>query len=682
MVTPSSSLSSDDRITGESDALVRRALESYERGECDRAVDMLLAALIRTGGENRLACCLAELLIDSERFKDALEIISHVPPDARDIRVQELEAFCRLRLEDEEAACRNASRILDENPDSAAAMVVLGLIARRRGDSAGAGEWLRRAATAVPGCGEAFLQLGLLAKDNGAPLEALGYFERALKTAPVSRSAALNYHAQAVALGEVERVEAFLCEHVTAHPLNRRLCFLRIDLLLRMGREQAAMSAIEAALADFGIDGGLLAEAISLRERLSPTEDAAPGEGLRDGVSLCMIVKDEERHLARCLASVRPIVQEVVVVDTGSSDRSREIARAFGARLYDYPWQNDFAAARNRALAKAGCRWILVLDADEAISPADHDRFHKLVHDHCERATAFSVRTRNYTSQMNVVGWQANTGDYPAAEAGSGWFPSDKVRLFPNDPRIRFVQPVHEMVEPTLRRHGIPITACDIPVHHYGKLEEARERQKTWNYRSIQHIKVRYSSGDPAARRELAIQAAQLGNHEEALALWQQLIAGGLETAEAHVNMGTALWNLGRYRDAVRSAETAVRIDPSMKEARFNLAIAELHCGNSGRAARVLERLQQRHPRYAAGQFLLVAAYGCRSEHEKAQAALAALKSTPLGAHLAVSFLDLARRLESAGQKAFARQVAEVALRGGVSGTELQRWLDERALNG
>jgi hypothetical protein len=365
-----------------------------------------------------------------------------------------------------------------------------------------------------------------------------------------------------------------------------------------------------------------------------------------------------------------------VILDPGSTDRTADIARAFGARLYGHPWENDFAQARNAALSRAGGSWVLVLDADEVIAAADHERFRETVRGHRGRAAAFSIRTRNYTSQMNVVGWQANTGVYPIEEAGAGWFPSDKVRLFSNDPRIRFSQPVHEMVEPSLRENDIPVMKLAVPVHHYGKLAEELSQRKTRIYHAIESDKLAKSPADPAALRELAIQAAQLGRHAEALALWERLLDGGFETAEGHVNMGTALWNLGRYDAAVRSAEAAIRIDPGMKEARFNLAMAELHCGRAERAAGILERLLQRHPGYAAGQFLLSAAWGCIGELRKAQAAIQPLRASALGAHLSVSFLDLARRLDSARRKAYARAVCAVAVTGGFADADMRAWLD------
>src|SRR5207249_480278 len=87
-------------------------------------------------------------------------------------------------------------------------------------------------------------------------------------------------------------------------------------------------------------------------------------------LSLCMIVRDEEPRLPSCLESIAPYVDEIVVVDTGSTDRTREVARDWGARVYEMPWPDSFAAARNQSLELARGSWILRMDADDEITPA------------------------------------------------------------------------------------------------------------------------------------------------------------------------------------------------------------------------------------------------------------------------------------------------------------------------
>ena len=92
-------------------------------------------------------------------------------------------------------------------------------------------------------------------------------------------------------------------------------------------------------------------------------------------ISLCMIVKNEERILARCLDSIADLVEEVIIVDTGSSDRTKEIAARYTDKIYDFEWVQDFAAARNFAFAKANMEYIYSADADEVLDEENREAF-------------------------------------------------------------------------------------------------------------------------------------------------------------------------------------------------------------------------------------------------------------------------------------------------------------------
>lgn len=99
-------------------------------------------------------------------------------------------------------------------------------------------------------------------------------------------------------------------------------------------------------------------------------------------INLVMIVKNEERSLRRCLKAVRPLVDEMIIADTGSSDRTVEIAKSMGARVVEFPWVNDFSAARNFALEQSDADWNLVLDADEYLRPCNRKGLEKILKRH------------------------------------------------------------------------------------------------------------------------------------------------------------------------------------------------------------------------------------------------------------------------------------------------------------
>ena len=117
-------------------------------------------------------------------------------------------------------------------------------------------------------------------------------------------------------------------------------------------------------------------------------------------------------------------------MDTGSTDRTKDIATVYGAQVFDFNWRDDFAAARNFSIAKASGEWILIMDADEVISPMDYTAFRKLINKKSSDPSAYSIVTRNYCHKANTIGWNPNDGYYAQEEDGIGWLPSEKVRSF------------------------------------------------------------------------------------------------------------------------------------------------------------------------------------------------------------------------------------------------------------
>lgn len=170
------------------------------------------------------------------------------------------------------------------------------------------------------------------------------------------------------------------------------------------------------------------------------------------GVSLCMIVKNEERYLERCLSSVAGVVDEINVVDTGSTDRTIEIARKFGAHIEEHPWQDDFSDARNRSLAMARKRWILTLDADEELN-AESVAELKALRNVPANMTAVLVRCLNIAEHAN---------------SASGTVSHAIVRIFPNDTRIRFRGRIHEYVAVADSPTSIAAVPSPVKITHYG----------------------------------------------------------------------------------------------------------------------------------------------------------------------------------------------------------------------
>jgi tetratricopeptide (TPR) repeat protein len=381
-----------------------------------------------------------------------------------------------------------------------------------------------------------------------------------------------------------------------------------IALLLQQEKNESALPEIEKAMIQFGIDDGILSACLEIRNKIDPVEIDRSNRK-RATVSLCMIVKNEEQHLAKCLMSIKPIVDEMIVVDTGSTDRTRNIATALGAKVYDYQWKNDFSEARNYSLSKASGDWILVLDADEVVSPLDYATLRKIARKHPAKRVAYSMVTRNYTNNPGSGGWVANEGRYAEEEAGKGWVSSTKVRFFVNDKRIQFVNPVHELVEPTLSKLGIKIKTCDVPVHHYGKLDPDKLIAKGKEYYRLGIAKIEQTQGDYNALKELAIQASEIGEYEEAVKVWRKVIELQPQDAGAHMNMGFAFLMMKQYDRAIQFSRIAMQLDPELREAALNYSGAEMIAGDVHTAVSTLEHLLGKHPDYPPAMGRLAAAY-------------------------------------------------------------------------
>jgi hypothetical protein len=165
-------------------------------------------------------------------------------------------------------------------------------------------------------------------------------------------------------------------------------------------------------------------------------------------VSAALIVRNESAFIDDCLRSLTGVVDEIVVVDTGSTDDTMEKARRFPVGLHTFKWCNDFSAARNFAIDQASGDWILYVDADERLDVPDRAAWNDVIAD------------------RRKVGWRLRF------HQRVGWTPYLELRLFRNDPRIRFRGVIHECmregVQTVCREDGLEIGSCDVALHHFG----------------------------------------------------------------------------------------------------------------------------------------------------------------------------------------------------------------------
>jgi tetratricopeptide (TPR) repeat protein len=315
------------------------------------------------------------------------------------------------------------------------------------------------------------------------------------------------------------------------------------------------------------------------------------------------------------------------------------------------------------------------MDADEAIAVAEHELLRTLLREAQGARKAFSFVTRNYIYQVNAEGWVANDGRYPREEAGSGWIPSEKVRLFPNNDRIRFENPVHELLETSLHKAGIPISKCAVPVHHYGKLDQEREREKREQYYHLGMKKLEEIGEDPTALAELAIQAGELRRFDETIALWKRYLRIVPRNASAFLNLGHAYMEQGDFAQGLAANRKALEIKPDFRDADYNCAICQVFTGRADKAIDRLTRLLQKHPDYPSAMAMLAVAYGCTGDHRKVRDCLARLRKFNIDSTTYV--LREARKLSAEGMSEGAVTLLEAAAEEGSESDEIVQLLAE-----
>jgi glycosyltransferase involved in cell wall biosynthesis len=278
---------------------------------------------------------------------------------------------------------------------------------------------------------------------------------------------------------------------------------------------------------------------------------------LPPALSLCMIVKNEERTLARCLDSVRGLTSEIVIVDTGSTDATPGIAARYGAAVLPFDFTVvDFAAARNQAIERARGAWILVLDADEMLEPDGASKIEELIA-RGENAGYFLER-RNRASDS-----QSPFTDYV-------------VRLFPNRPSYRYRGRVHEIIDASILAAGGRLIKTGIRIDHSFSSDREARRRKNHRYIEILKEEIAADPTDDSRLDFLAAEYHQLEMYGEATEIAERIVQMRPRDPRAHLFAG--VYHLLYKPDLQRARADfteALRLRPDYPEAASFLQLVE-----------------------------------------------------------------------------------------------------------
>jgi glycosyltransferase involved in cell wall biosynthesis len=284
-------------------------------------------------------------------------------------------------------------------------------------------------------------------------------------------------------------------------------------------------------------------------------------------VSLCMIVKNEEANLPSCLEPLAGLFHEIIVVDTGSTDNTKECARRWGAAVYDFCWSDNFAAARNESIRHATGDWIFWLDGDERIDEANLQKLKHLL---------AALPAENLAYMM--CQWSA-----PDRCIGTSLV-VDQIRLFRKLPNVKWKYRVHEQILVPLKEQGARDVCTDIVVHHLGYQDaETRSRKRERNTRLL-HLELQERPRDAFIYYNLANAHLDASQLEEALGMLRRCLEFATEGAsflpKAYAMLAANLLLLGRDDESLRTCREGKRLFPNAADNYFQEGVLLLGRGD------------------------------------------------------------------------------------------------------
>ncbi len=276
-----------------------------------------------------------------------------------------------------------------------------------------------------------------------------------------------------------------------------------------------------------------------------------------------MIVRDEEDNMAACLTSIKPWVDEMIVVDTGSVDRTVEIARECGARVEHFEWCDSFSAARNESLKHATGDWIFWMDADDVIDAENGRQLRELVAGVGEDTFGITVR----------VHCPPRPGEHAGTEI------VDHVKLIRNHPDVRFEFHIHEQILPSIRRQGKEIAYSEVFVTHAGyDTTPAGQTKKRERDLKLLQLDLADHPEHPFVHFNIGMTAYHTDDLDAAAKHLQSAIDFAAPT-ESHVRKAYALLagchrRRGEFGQARETCDAGLATSPDDPELLFNRAIA------------------------------------------------------------------------------------------------------------
>lgn len=283
-------------------------------------------------------------------------------------------------------------------------------------------------------------------------------------------------------------------------------------------------------------------------------------------LSLCMIVKNEEEYLPKCLQSVNGIADEIILIDTGSTDSTIRIAERFNARIIRYEWHDDFAEARNVSLEAASGEWILVLDADEELPFETRNKIKGMTNE--SDADGIELLIRSELPDGNAALYDE----------------SRIVRLFRRRKEFRYIMPIHEQIRQSIEDAGGKIAASNIVIVHHGysrKEVQGKENRAERNLGMLYHA-VSDSPSDPYLHYQIGATLMSIGKRDDAYIELNKVLdlhyerLGPSILDKLFMKVSQLLLENNNYGEAIKFAEKSLLYNSNNSVSQYVAAIGYL----------------------------------------------------------------------------------------------------------
>ncbi len=483
----------------------------FREDQNERAAEYftLLADVLPEEVDTQLHAAMIYLLLeDSEKFELFMEkALTLDPSNPQGLK---LLASANFKAEKYDEAARIYAQLLIQIPEDVEVILAMGVCFHRVQDTETAEACFKRALEIDPYNQIASENLQTLVKPQHASEEA-EVVDTDILT-PVVTVGSLNEAHTLLKDGHHLEAWAQTIQAITNRPFHPEAYLLLTEIALTTGDEVKAKACLDELVKlspNWSIARETL-DSLEQQQNLNTTDIDWPNLPAiyQNRISVCMIVKDEEQFIEQCLESVKPIASQIVIVDTGSTDRTVEIAKEHGAEVYHFKWSNDFAAARNAALEHVRGDWVLVIDADEVLPQASH-----------------AALTNDITS-VNVIGYRiplisvAKNNEGTEKPTGDGL--CHVPRLFRNAPGIHFVGCVHEQafsaVQALQAEWEMDSDLSQANLIHYGYDPEIKkERNKVKRNLELMEMALKERPKEPSLLMNYALDLFNDGQIEAAL---------------------------------------------------------------------------------------------------------------------------------------------------------------------